>query len=193
VRAKTSTLALALIALATSVAPASGQESRWVVDTSRSTASFATNHLFLTRVIGTIPIRNATLVIPGDSAIPTSVEAALDPAGISTADAARDANLRSANFLDVARFPEITFVSTSVTRLDASHFTIAGTLSIIGVTRPVTLFASYVGEEGSGASLRLTYEAHATIDRTQWGMTYGQPVVGTSLAIALKIVAMRAS
>jgi polyisoprenoid-binding protein YceI len=172
-------------------APVCAQETIWIVDTAHSTAQFSTSHLFMSRVTGTIPIKAAEISIPSGSAVPSSVRATLDPSGVNTQNSDRDAVLRSAHFLDVAQYPEIRFESTGITRSDASHFAISGNLTIHGVTHPVTLSASYVGEQGSGASLRLTYEAHTTIDRTQFGMTYGQPAVGTSLAIVLKIQAVR--
>ncbi len=184
---KTSRVAAFVAVLAISCVAANGPDQTWNADIARSTATFSAGHLFVSTVTGTIPIKSAELAIPPGSAIPTSVKATLDPSGVDTHDTARDADLRSSDFLDVATYPTMTFESTSVTPVDASHFTVAGNLTLHGVTRPVTLTARYVGESGAGGALRLSYEADATIDRTQWGMTGGAPVVGTAISIALKI------
>lgn len=170
---------------------ATGPSEVWNADVAHSMATFSTLHLFVSTVTGTIPITSAEVTIPGGSAIPTAVKATLDPAGVDTHNAARDADLRSSSFLDVAAFPTMTFDSTSVTAVDSSHFTVTGNLTLHGVTHPTVLAAQYVGESGAGSSLRLTYEATTTIDRTQWGMTSGAPVVGTSIAIALRIEVTR--
>jgi polyisoprenoid-binding protein YceI len=184
---KTSRSVTIAAVLAIACIAATGPGETWTADVARSTATFSTGHLFVSTVTGTIPIKSAELTIPAGSAMPTAVKATLDPAGVDTHDAARDADLRSARFLDVATYPTMTFESTSVTRIDASRFTITGNLTLHGITRPVTLSARYVGESGAGSALRLSYEANATIDRTQWGMTGGAPVVGTSIAIDLKV------
>ncbi|HEY9084932.1 MAG TPA: YceI family protein [Candidatus Tyrphobacter sp.] len=183
--------ATGVLALAFAAVPATAADAIWSVDTAASTATFSTMHFLVSRVTGTLPIKSASLTIPSGSAIPTSVTATLEPAGLDTHDTGRDASLRSATFLNVATYPQITFESTSVTHVDASRFTIAGNLTIHGVTRPVSLAASYVGEQGAGPALRLVYEAHTTIDRTQFGMTYGESVVGTSIEIDLRIEAVR--
>lgn len=170
-------------------APAFATDTAWSVDAAHSSATFSTDHVLVTRVTGTIPITTATIAIPPGNAIPSSVTATLDPSRIDTNNSARDASLRSANFLDVASYPTIAFTSTHVAAVDASHFTMTGNLTIHGVTRPVTLACAYVSQSGAGSALRLDYEAHTTIDRTQWGMLYGAPIVGTSIDIELSIEA----
>jgi polyisoprenoid-binding protein YceI len=185
-------LLLALVfAVVDDSARAQTQDQTWTIDVAHSTATFSTNHFFVSRVTGTMPIERAEIVLPADSTVPASAKATLNPAGLNTGDADRDKDLRSDHFFDIATYPTITFASTSIIRTDATHFTMNGNLTIHGVTHPVSLAATFVGTSGSGSAQRLTYQATTTIDRTQWGMLYGKPVVGTSIAITLHVEAVR--
>jgi polyisoprenoid-binding protein YceI len=98
----------------------------------------------------------------------------------------RDGDLRSDHFFDAAAFPTISFTSTKVEGTDPSHFTIEGNLTMRGQTRPVTLTAQVVasGKSPRGRSI-VAYAATVTIDRTQWGMTYGPAIVGNDVDLSL--------
>jgi polyisoprenoid-binding protein YceI len=164
----------------------------WKVDPVHSSASFTAVHLGISRVTGSIPITSASVVIPDGSNVPTSITASLDPSGVDTRNSQRDEDLRSPHFFDVKANPAITFTSTSITATDDKHITIAGNLTLHGVTKPVTLAASYLGRgPGMRGELRVAYTATATIDRTQWGMTYGNPIVSNDIDLNLDIEASK--
>jgi len=184
------------VAFVTAVLAAGGPHSRtvsdtvWVADTSHSSAEFDVLHMGISHVRGTIPIIVAQATIPGGQTLPRSVEATLDASRIDTHQAKRDADLRSDHWFDVSKYSTITFVSSGITRTSDTAFTIAGNLTIHGVTKPVTLQATYGGR---GAGMRgephVAYTAVTTIDRRDFGMTGGGPVVGTAITISLAIEA----
>ncbi len=163
----------------------------WTVDPVESSASFTATHLLISHVSGTIPIVSGSLVTPQGSNIPTSVQGRLDASKIDTHNDQRDSDLRSPHFLDVANYPEITFMSTSIKATDAKNFVVTGTLTMHGVTKPLTLKAQSLGE-GPGMKAgekRVGYVADGMIDRSQWGMMHGSPIVSNDIAIHLEVAA----
>jgi polyisoprenoid-binding protein YceI len=162
----------------------------WTVDPVHSTAQFTARHFGIVPVIGTIPITSASVTLNPGGQIPVAVSAVLDPSKVDTHDDRRDGDLRSAHFFDVASTPEMRFVSTKIDGTDPKHFTITGNLTMHGQTHPVVLAAQVIasGKSPRGTSI-IAYGATATIDRTQWGMTFGPLVVGNSVDLSLNVEA----
>lgn len=162
----------------------------WSVDPIHSTAQFTARHFGIVPVVGTIPIVSASVTMNGGSQIPAAVSAQLDPSRVDTHFGVRDNDLRSPHFFDVAIYSEIRFVSTKIEGTDPKNFTITGNLTMHGQTRPITLQAHVVaaGTSPRGQSI-VAYAATATIDRTQWGMSYGPMIVGSNIDVALNIEA----
>jgi polyisoprenoid-binding protein YceI len=158
----------------------------WTVDPIHSTAQFTARHFGIVPVIGTIPIVKASVQLPAGSQIPTAVSAQLDASKLDTHNDMRDSDLRSAHFFNVAETPDIAFASTKIDGTDPNHFTIAGNLTMHGETHPISLAAHVVasGKSPRGRSI-IAYAATATIDRTQWGMTYGPMIVGNNIDLAI--------
>lgn len=158
----------------------------WSVDPVHSTAQFTARHFGIVPVIGTIPIVKASVQLDAGSQIPISVSAQLDASKLDTHNAMRDGDLRSPHFFNVASTPTIEFVSTKVTGEDQAHFTIAGNLSMHGQTHPVVLNAQVVGAGKSPRGRRIiAYSAATTVDRTQWGMTYGPAIVSNDVDLSI--------
>lgn len=180
-------LALALALPAEGAAPV---PETWTVDPVHSTAQFTAKHFGIVPVLGTIPIRSASVELEPGAQIPVKVTAALDASKLDTHNDMRDGDLRSDHFFNTASTPDITFVSTKISGTDPKHFTVAGDLTMHGQTHPVTLDAQVVaaGKTPRGRSL-IAYSATASIDRTQWGMTYGPMIVGNGIDIALNVEA----
>lgn len=182
------TLALTiLISTLFAAVPAAGAAPEtWSVDPVHSTAQFTARHFGIVPVIGTIPIVKASVQLDAGSQIPISVSAQLDASKIDTHNGMRDSDLRSAHFFNVASTPTIDFISTKVSGTDATHFTIAGNLTMHGETHPIVLNAQVVasGKSPRGRSI-IAYTATATIDRTQWGMTYGPLIVGNNVDLSI--------
>lgn len=162
----------------------------WRVDPNHTTAQFTARHFGIVPVVGTIPVKNAVVKLESGTQIPIEVSAELDPAGEDTHNGMRDNDIRSAHYLDVATYPNMTFQSTKITGSDPKHFTIAGNLTMHGQTHLVTLNAGVVGAGKSprGRSI-IAYAATGTIDRTQWGMSFGPVIVGNSVDLSLNVEA----
>ena len=182
-------LALALFAVALPLAAA---ETSYKADPNHSSANFTATHIMISHVNGIIPIKSATVVVPDGSNIPTSATASFDPAGVDTRNSDRDSDLRSAHFFDVATYPKMEFTSTKITSTDATHFTMAGDLTMHGQTHPISLDSQFLGRvTDSRGRAHVAFTGKATIDRTQWGMTYGNPVAGNSIDIEIDVEAVK--
>jgi polyisoprenoid-binding protein YceI len=183
---------IAAVAALSLAGTALAADSTWKADPVHSSASFTAVHLGIARVTGTIPIKSATLVIPDGSNVPTSVQATLDPSGIDTHYSNRDDDLRSDHFFDVKVYQTMTFASTSITATDDKHITIIGNLTMHGATKPVTLTAAFVARgPGMRGEPHVAYTASTTLDRTQWGMTYGYPVASNSIDLVIDVDASK--
>lgn len=161
----------------------------WSVDPVHSTAQFTARHFGIVPVIGTIPIRSASVKLNPGEQVPVAVSADLDLTKVDTHNDMRDNDLRSPHYFDVATSPTMHFVSTKIEG-DPKQFTITGDLTMHGATHPVTLSAQVVGAGKSprGRSI-IAYAATGTIDRTQWGMTYGPLIVGNNIDLSINVEA----
>lgn len=183
-------LVLTVLALVGSISGLAAEPESWPVDPVHSTAQFTARHFGIVPVIGTIPIVKATVELNDDSQIPVTVSAELDASKLDTHNDRRDADLRSDHFFNVGVTPTIAFVSTAINGSDPKHFTITGNLTMHGETHPVVLSASVVaaGKSPRGRSI-IAYAATASIDRTQWGMTYGPLIVSSGIDLSVNVEA----
>ncbi|MGB8965499.1 MAG: YceI family protein [Candidatus Cybelea sp.] len=187
---KTLTFACLLAAVLVAVPAFGAQTETWTVDPVHSTAQFTARHFGIVPVIGTIPISRASVTLNPGTQIPIAVVAELDVSKLDTHNDKRDGDLRSDHFFNVASTPDMRFVSTKIEGTDPKHFTVTGDFTMHGQTHPVVLNAQVVasGKSPRGRSI-IAYAATATVDRTQWGMSYGTVVVGNNVDLSLNVEA----
>ena len=144
----------------------------WTIDPSHTTVEFVAKHMMITTVKGRFAELTGTIVADETSIADSSVEATLQAASLGTHNEQRDAHLRSPDFLDVENYPEITFKSTGISgRKEA--FKLTGDLTIRGVTRPITLDATFEGEgKDPWGGTRASFSAHGKFDRRDFGLTW---------------------
>ncbi len=125
------------------------------------------------------------------------VEAVIDAKTVNTGVEMRDNHLRSADFLEVEAFPNITFKSTKIEVTDENEGLITGDLTIHGVTRPVVLDVEFLGALNSPfGDKRAGFAASTKINREDWGLTYNQALeaggllVGKDIKISLDLEAI---
>jgi len=128
----------------------------------------------------------------------SSVEVTIDPATLDTADAQRDAHLRSADFFDVEKYPSASFRSRKVEVAAEHRYRVTGDLTVHGVTKPVVLDVTY---EGSGkdpwGGERAGFLATTSIDRKDFGLEWnkaletGGLLVGEKVELTLEIEAVK--
>lgn len=156
-------------------APATSATKTYTIDPNHSTVRFWAKHLMIAKVHGELPDVTGTVYANEEDPTQSSVDATIDVATLTTKNDQRDAHLRSSDFLDHEKYPEITFKSTNIRRTGDDELDITGDLTIRGTTRSVTFHAEVTPEVKSpfGGYKR---GAHATgqINREDFGITWNQ-------------------
>ncbi|MCC9707933.1 YceI family protein [Streptomyces sp. MNU76] len=172
----------------------------WTVDPAHSSVAAVAQHLGISSVHGRFTEFSASVEIAptSDEGTKSRVEAVIRAASIDTGNATRDQHLRSPDFLDVERHPEITYVSTGLTPVGPDRWTVHGELGMRGVVRPVDLDLAYLGTGADPwGGTRAAFLATAELRREDFAMNYNQVVqagiaaIGTTLRVELDVQAVR--
>ena len=152
----------------------------YAVDPNHTQATFTVTHLAISRVSGKVPVTSGAVSL-GSNDVPSAISMTLSAKDIDTQSADRDKDLRSPDWFDVDKFPTMTFVSKSVTGTPQA-LTIAGDLTMHGVTKPVTFTAKEIGKmTDARGRTHVGYSASTTLDRRTWGLNWGHTTPGGSL------------
>ena len=168
----------------------------WETDLAHTRAEFTVSHMIVSKVWGHIPVRQLKIVNSGRTAVPQRVDVMLDVSHEDTDNHDRDADLRSATYFDVAKYPAMTFHSTSIVAKGASDFTVTGELTIKNVTKSVAFPMHVVGIIPDPRGFRVGYNGKLTIDRRDWGIVdarltpAGVLLVGYGVEIELTVEAV---
>jgi len=168
-------------------APAAAQTSQWQLDPAHSSAQFAVRHMGISNVRGTFTKLSGTARYDPADFKNDSVEVTIEVASVDSRVEMRDNDLRSDHFFDVQKYPTITFRSTKVGSAGADKLKITGDLTIRGITKPVTLDVdgpSKPVKDGQGR-LHMGVSATATVNRTDFGMTGYQGIVGNEVTLTI--------
>jgi polyisoprenoid-binding protein YceI len=170
------------------------------IDPAHSSAHFSVRHMMVTNVRGGFRSVKGTVAFDPENPAASTIEAVIDATSISTLDDQRDAHLRSADFLDVEKFPSITFKSTSIEPAGDDELKVTGDLTIHGVTRPVVLKVEgpTSEEKDPWGNVRAGASATTKIKRSDFGLTWnaaletGGILVGDDLKIELDVSLVKA-
>jgi len=169
----------------------------FVLDASHSAAAFSVKHLVVAKTRGRFTDFEGTINIDDDP-LKSSVNVTIQAGSITTGDDKRDGHLRSADFLDVDKFPTLTYKSTSVRHVKGEHFVVEGELTVAGVTKPAKLDVEYLGVvTDPWGGTRAAFEAVAKINREDFGLTWNQALetggvlVGKDISIVLEVEAVK--
>jgi polyisoprenoid-binding protein YceI len=156
-----------------------------VADPNHSTVGFAVKHMLVTTVRGTFTKASSTITWDKDDPSKSAVELKVDPASINTNNEKRDTHLRSADFFDVQKCPEMTFNSKKIDK-SGDKYKVAGDLTMHCVTKPITLEASFTEQPIKSPSGTTVYPASATgkLKRSEWGLTWNKALEGGGLVVS---------
>ncbi|HUA11094.1 MAG TPA: YceI family protein [Solirubrobacteraceae bacterium] len=178
------------------VAAGSLPQGTWVVDPVHSSIGFQVKHLGIANVRGEFGEFEGRLVVTDSGA---SASGTVEAASVDTGQSQRDDHLRSADFFEVEKYPQITFASTEITPVSDGQFEVKGDLTIHGVTRPITLEAELEGYEPSDmqGKERIGVSATTKISRSDFEIKFdaalgsGNKVVGDQVKIFVEISAQK--
>ena len=188
-------LIVSAIAIVVLVTPALGRASTWEIDPAHTSAQFAVRHLMVSTVRGEFSKVSGVVSFDDQNLSKSSVAATIDATSLNTRVAKRDEHLKSPDFLDVAKYPTLTFTSKKVEQLGDRKFTVTGDLTIHGVTREVVLDVegSPAAVQDPSGNLRLGGVATTKINRTDFGLQWnkaletGGVLVGDEVAITVDV------
>lgn len=156
----------------------------WAVDPAHTNINFSIRHFGISQVHGRFDDFAGTIVADGAHPEKSSVQFSIQTAGINTNVKMRDDDLRSANYFDAAKYSQITFQSTSITRGRRGNFVAQGNLKIHGVTKQVALPFNVSGpikDPFGGTRFGLETEVH--VNRLDYGVGDGKKLTSGDFAI----------
>jgi len=162
----------------------------YTIDPVHSGIEFKIRH-FINKVPGTFGQFSGTIHFDKENPENSKAEATIHVSSIDTRNEDRDAHLQNEDFFTSSQNPLITFASTSWKATGDNTYQVTGLLEMAGQKNPVVLAVTYLGEMEGKEKFRSGWEGTATIDRTDWGMSYGTPMVGEEVEIELNIQAHR--
>jgi len=159
----------------------------YVLDPTHTRVGFVARHLMVTKVRGNFGEFTGSITVAEDPRDSTA-EATLQTASIGTGTADRDAHLRSGDFLEAEKYPEITFRNARIQSQKGASFTVVGDLTIKDTTRPVTLDIEIDGvAKDPYGNEKLAVTASTEIDREEFGMTWNVALETGGVLVSKKV------
>ena len=190
---------LALAVLGALLVAASAHADTWNIDPAHTMVEFSVRHMMISNVKGHFSKVSGTINANGNDPGSVQINAVIDATTLDTGVAKRDAHVKSPAFLDVDKFPTITFKSTKLEANGEGKWKLTGDLTLHGVTKPVVLDV-----EGPSPAIKDPYgntragaSATTKIDRKDFGVTFNQPMeaggvlIGDEISISIEVEAVR--
>ena len=172
----------------------------YTFDTAHSRLGFVARHAMVTKVRGSFNEFEGSAKIDGENPANSSVTVTIQVASVDTRNEQRDGHLRTNDFLDIEKFPTITFTSTEVKHLGGDDFEVTGDLTIKDVTKQVTLPLEFQGTATDPfGNQRIGFEGSTTIVRSDFGVNYnavletGGVLVSDKITLEFEISAIKAA
>ncbi len=184
---------LAAIAVALMMTFNAYAQTTWTIDLAHSNVKFAVSHLVISEVEGNFRVYSGTLQSKPDFS-DAAVEFAVDVNSINTENEGRDKHLKSDDFFNAAKFPKMTFTSTSWKTADAQHYVLEGDLTIRDITKHVSFTIDYGGTMADGyGNTKAGFKATTVINRFDYNLKWnalteaGGATVGKDVRIILNL------
>jgi polyisoprenoid-binding protein YceI len=174
--------------------PAQGaQKTTWVIDAAHTNVGFSIKHLMIATVRGSFTQAQGAVKVDENDPTTAEIDITIPTASVTTRDEKRDAHLRSPDFFDVERFPNMTFRSKGVERVSGDSFRVIGDLTIRDVTKEVALDVELAGRaKDPWGNEKAGFEATTKINRSDYGLTWnaaletGGVLVGDEVKISIE-------
>jgi len=167
---------------------------KWVIDPMHSEVQFKVKHLVISTVSGFFKSFNGQLTTDNDDFTDAEIDFTLDIDSIDTNQSQRDEHLKSAEFFDAEKYPQIAFKSTSFTKEGDDEYALKGDLTIKGVTKPVSLNVEFGGSAADFyGNTKAGFEITGKVNRKDFGLTWdgvteaGSIVVGEDIKLLINI------
>lgn len=158
---------------------------KWVLDPTHSELGFKIRHLMITNVSGSFKEFQAEVEMEEGDFSTAQINATAEMASIFTNNEQRDAHLRSSDFFEAGKYPELKFQSTKIEKVDRDTFTLYGELTLKGVTKPVKLNVEFTGlTKDPWGGERAGFVLSGKINRSEWGINFNGVLETGGLALS---------
>jgi polyisoprenoid-binding protein YceI len=167
--------------------PAQIQSGTYAVDPGHTQVGWRVSHMGFSNYAGGFSDVSGTLELQPKTPASAKLSVKIPVASVTTTSAKLTDELKGDQWLDAAKFPDMTFVSTKVTPAGKDHAKVTGDLTLHGVTKPVTLDVTLVGAGVNPLSKKVTvgFEATGTLKRSEFGVKTYVPLIGDELHLTI--------
>ncbi|MFN5480482.1 MAG: YceI family protein [Chitinophagaceae bacterium] len=175
---------LSLVVMMTLAISVSFAQSTWKVDKGHSNVKFAVTHMVVSEVEGSFKMFDGSLVASKADLSDAVVNFSVDINSINTDSERRDGHLKSDDFFNSEKFPQMKFVSTSMKPLGGNKYALSGNLTIRDITKPVTFDVTYGGQiKTQNGGAKAGFKAKTTVDRLAFGLKWDRALETGSLVV----------
>lgn len=186
---------LACMAFVACLAPAVlvAAPEKYKIDPVHSSATFKIQHLQVSNVHGRFNDMSGSFIYDKENPEQSKLEVVIDMASIDTANKMRDEHVRSEEYLNVEKYPKMTYKSTSIKVLKENEFEVTGDITLHGETKPLTLKLTKIGEAKDPKGVyRVGGESTFTIKRSDFGMKDKMPgMLGDDVVVTVAVEGIR--
>ena len=163
--------------------------SKWIVDPDHSVAAFSIRHMMIADVHGQFNKIAGTIYFDPAHISDSKVEVTFDASSIVTGIEKRDEHLKSADFLDTAKHPVISFKSSRIEAANGNRARVIGDITLHGVTKQVNLEAEFFGpvKDPFGGGLTMGFSTSALLNREDYGIVWNQPMEDNGIMVGREI------
>lgn len=159
---------------------------KWALDPAHSEITFRVKHLMISNVKGEFNQFKATF--DGEDFTKSTISVNIDAGSISTNNESRDTHLKSADFFEVEKYPEITFVSTSFEKINGEDYKLTGDLTMRGVTKPITLDVEFGGfMKDPYGNEKAGFSVNGKLDRKNFGLNWNAALEAGGVMVSNEI------
>jgi len=186
-------LLLGIVAMALGLSVAlNAQAADYTLDEMHSTALFKISHLGFSNTFGMFEDISGTMTYDPENVSDNAIAVTVKTASVNTLVEARDNHLRNDDFLDVEKYPEMTFTSSAWEKVEDNHYKVTGDFTLMGTTKEIEVDVQVIGSgEGRSGEFRIGFETTFTIKRSEYGMDKMIPAVGDEVTITFGTEAIR--
>ena|ERR1700730_1581476 len=156
---------------------------KWVVDKTHSNVKFAVTHLVISEVEGYFKIFDGSLEANKPDFSDAKISFTVDINSINTDNENRDKHLKSDDFFNAEKFPQMKFESTAFTPLGNNKYKLTGNLTIRDVTKPVTFDVTYGGTANMGSTVKSGFRAKTTVNRFDYNLKWDKATEAGGLVV----------
>ncbi len=152
---------------------------KWTIDPAHTEIGFRVKHLMISTVRGKFIKFQGEILMPEDDFTKAEITFSAETASVDTGNEMRDNHLRSPDFFDSAKFPELSFKSKSIEKKGGNEYSVSGDFTMRGVTKEISMNASLNGIAKNMDGVRVaSFEVSGSLSRKEYGLTWNAPVEG---------------